>query len=601
MRHAYLLSGLLGGALAALDGLCPPLGAVLPAPKTPRSNAHLQKEMSVLNETLHNITASLEKSAISFGVQSIHEAKPILEFHFTPENYGANGVKKVDADTVYRLASTSKLFPVLAVLKTEGMDLNDPITKFLPELRNLGKQSRMRNQMWMVDWDDITLGALSSHLGAPSDLVIDLSTDSSNNWTDIGFPEIDNSIQLNCSIKGDPPCPENVFWDLFGQRPPVYPPFTDAVYSNVAFALLSWAVEMTTNVTFSDYVRQTIWEPTGMHHTFVSKPDDSLGAIPVDDTWWTATVGLEKAAGDYYSSLSDMLDFGISILKNEQLSPVGTRRWLKPVAPTSSTATLLGTPWEVYRFTNVTKDGRLIELYTKMGNIFDYNSNFVLIPDYDIVFQVFTAGPETSAFTVLAITTAVINALLPALEEAGKEEMRKTHTGTYSDAASNSSITLSLNDENPGIKVTNWTVRGVDIFESFPTIERAFIKGTATDPGAKTEDKKDEENVRMRLYPTGLEAEDQSSWRGVTTFGTAEQLAAVDKQFLWPMATCITWAQMDRIVYGLQSQDHFIFTLDEAEDGKEAVTVELPAYRVTLRKETIALGPSESQKPLDSY
>jgi CubicO group peptidase (beta-lactamase class C family) len=86
-----------------------------------------------------------------------------------------------------------------------------------------------------------------------------------------------------------------VFWNLFGQRPPVYPPFTDAVYSNVAFAILSWAVEMATNVTFSDYVRQIIWDPTGMHHTFANKPDDSLGAIPVDDTWWKATVGLEKA------------------------------------------------------------------------------------------------------------------------------------------------------------------------------------------------------------------------------------------------------------------------------------------------------------------
>ncbi|KAI0156085.1 beta-lactamase/transpeptidase-like protein [Pestalotiopsis sp. NC0098] len=558
--------------------------------------------MSLLDETLHNATAPLNSSAISFAIQSIHEDKPMLEFHYTPQNFGKNGVQKVDANTVYRLASTSKLFPVLAVLKTEGMDLNDPITKYLPQLRNLKKESRQQNQMWVVDWDDITLGALSSHLGAPADLVLDLSTDPDTDWTEIGFPKLDRSVELNCSLKGDPPCPEHVFWDLFGQRPPVYAPFTEPVYSNIAFALLSWAVETVTNRTFSDYVRETIWEPAGMQHTFASKPDDSLGAIPVDDTWWTATVGLEKAAGDYYSSISDMLAFGISILKNEQLSPVGTRRWMKPVTPTSASNVLLGTPWEIYRFTNETKDGRLIELYTKMGNIFDYNSNFVLIPDYDVVVQVLTAGPETSGFTVLGITTAVIKALLPALEEAGKEETRKSHAGTYSDAASNSSITLSLDDENPGIKVSNWTVRGVNVFDSFSAIDRAFLKGTAKDALAQAQDQQ-QESVRMRMYPTGLETENQSSWRGVSTFGTAEQLAAVDKSFIWPMGTCLTWAQMDRIQYGLQSQDHFVFTLEGDESGKEAVSVELPAYKVTLRKETPVIDPdsSESQYPMNGF
>lgn len=177
MRHVYLFSGLLGAASAALDGLCPPLGPVLPAPKAPSANAYLQSQISLLNETLHNMTAPLSSSAISFAIQSIHEHKPMLEFHYTPKDFGKNGVQKVDANTVYRLASTSKLFPVLAVLKTDGMELNDPITKYLPQLRNLKKESRQQNQMWVVDWDDITLGALSSHLGAPADCMLRLPED----------------------------------------------------------------------------------------------------------------------------------------------------------------------------------------------------------------------------------------------------------------------------------------------------------------------------------------------------------------------------------------------------------------------------------------
>ncbi|KAK6088102.1 beta-lactamase-like protein 2 [Seiridium cupressi] len=589
LRLACLVSFLSGGAFAALDGLCPPLGAVLPAPKAPSSSLHIQSAVLQLKQVLQNVTAALNNSAVSFGVQSIHETEPLLEFHYTPPEFGSHGVKEVDSNSVYRLASTSKLFPALAILRTEGMDLNDPITKYLPELRDLNKQSRAQNELWTIDWDDITLGALSSHLGAPSDLVTDLSTDPDVHWTELGFPALEDSILLNCSLKGEPACPRTVFWDLFGQRPPVYAPFTAPVYSNVAFALLGWAVETVTNVPFSDYLRETIWKPTGMSHTFTDKPDNSLGAIPVNDTWWKATVGLEKAAGDYYSSLSDMLAFGISILKHEQLSPVKTRRWLKPVASTSSSNLLLGTPWEIFRFTNETKGGRLIELYTKMGNIFDYNSNFVLIPDYDIVLQILTAGPETSGFTLHAITTLAIKSLLPALEEAGKDETRISHTGTYSDAASNSSITLSLDDEHPGIRVSNWTVRGVDVFESLPTIGTAFAGG---DP--------EHAEVRLRLYPTGLETKTQSSWRGVFTFGSPEELAGADSQFIWPMATCNTWAQVDRLQYGLKSIDHFIFKHMEVAVGKDAVSIELPAYRVTLNKESSAVSPDADgkQEPL---
>lgn len=170
MRLPYLIAGLLGGASAALDGLCPPLGPVLPAPTSPSSSRHVQSAVLALNHAFGKVTASLNNSAVSFGIQSIHESKPIVELHHTPPNFSADGVQEVDADTVYRLASTSKLFPVLAVLRTEGMDLNDPITKYLPELKELDdKQSLHHNRLWTVDWDDITLGALSSHLGSPSD------------------------------------------------------------------------------------------------------------------------------------------------------------------------------------------------------------------------------------------------------------------------------------------------------------------------------------------------------------------------------------------------------------------------------------------------
>lgn len=76
----------------------------------------------------------------------------------------------VDSDTVFRLASLSKLFPVLAVLMQKGVDLDDPVTRYVPELRALNQQARDQTAIWKTDWDSVTIGALMSHLGGtPAD------------------------------------------------------------------------------------------------------------------------------------------------------------------------------------------------------------------------------------------------------------------------------------------------------------------------------------------------------------------------------------------------------------------------------------------------
>ena len=158
------------GANAAIDGYCPPLGPVLPAPTTPSSNPAIRSTVAVLQETLQLMTAQYNYSAISLGVKSIHEDVPMLEFHHTPQNLDPKGVSDINSNTVYRIGSVSKVFAVLATLKTKGVNLNDPITKYIPELNDLKKQTPKQNAIYVVDWDSITLGALASHLsGIASD------------------------------------------------------------------------------------------------------------------------------------------------------------------------------------------------------------------------------------------------------------------------------------------------------------------------------------------------------------------------------------------------------------------------------------------------
>ena len=65
---------------------------------------------------------------------------------------------------MYRIGSISKLFTVFALLVENGdANFNDPITKFVPELRDswMVKQKGVVNA---VQWKDVTLGALASQM-----------------------------------------------------------------------------------------------------------------------------------------------------------------------------------------------------------------------------------------------------------------------------------------------------------------------------------------------------------------------------------------------------------------------------------------------------
>lgn len=161
---------LVGDGLAAKNNHCPPLGPVLPAPTSPSNSDAVKTAVKTLTEGLKALTGTFNNTAMSIGMVSLHEDKPILNLHHTPANLDSRGVKKVDADTVYRIGSVSKAFTVLAALKLSGLRMDDVVTKHLPQLRKLGKQQNKKNNITVVDWDRISLQALASHMGGiPAD------------------------------------------------------------------------------------------------------------------------------------------------------------------------------------------------------------------------------------------------------------------------------------------------------------------------------------------------------------------------------------------------------------------------------------------------
>ncbi|KAF4460084.1 beta-lactamase 2 [Fusarium albosuccineum] len=395
-------------------------------------------------------------------------------------------------------------------------------------------------------------------------------------WTRLGFPPDGKSINLNCTgITAQGPCPGSVFDERFGQRPPLYAPFSpNPVYSNIGWVLLGRVFDKVSGEPAHEFIQEAIWGPTGMNHTFATKPDDSLGFIPANDELWNVDIGFERAAGNYYSSINDLHAFGDAILKYKLLSPSKTRKWMKPATGTSSEGTFIGIPWEIFRSNKMTKEGCVVEIYTKGGDMFTYHSILGLIPDYDMVVTILVAGPQMNGGVVEDLFSGIIEELLPAVEQAGKEESKISHAGTYTDTATNSSLTLSL-DDAPGFSVTDWTVRGVDIINTYLSIGLRPVFPTP------------QELVRFRLYPTNLVADGYSSWHTIATTGTVKEINNFNAKIVWPGTGCVTWGGVDRSAYQLLSQDHVVFKKTKGEDGKTATELELVGYGVTLKRQEV--------------
>lgn len=228
---------------------------------------------------------------------------------------------------------------------------------------------------------------------------------------------------------------------------------------------------------------------------------------------------------------------------------------MKPDSHTSSLAYGVGAPWEITSFPLP----RLIDLYTKSGDIGAYSSILALSPDHGVGFTILVAG--TGGHVVVAmVADLVAQTMLPALEYIAKDQARVRFAGTYSATnAVNSSLTI-ITDSGPGLRVTNWTSNSTDMFQTFATLRGA----------------NDTSQVTIRLYPTGLETPGNISFRALIPpdLGLAP---------IGPFTgSCITWVTVDSYIYGSIGLDEFVFSLG---NNLRAVSVSPRVLRIDLQRE----------------
>ncbi|KAL2836584.1 beta-lactamase/transpeptidase-like protein [Aspergillus pseudoustus] len=560
---------------------CPLLGPAFPPFSLNANDDTVANALQNLTETFDNMIATNTGSHgdvspnTTFSIALFSTDRGTAEdeaffwqYHHTSPalNQSLIGSRTASKDSIYRIGGLTEAFTVWSLLLTGDGDqiLDDPITKYLPELVNgTADQYHIRH----VTWDEITVGQLASHM---SGVARDYCSKDVTLETGPGITP-SQDIHKPCCGNG-PKCGSDEFLQYLANQAPVAPPGVTPSYSNMAFQLLGYIVARRAGQPFGEVLQRDIFDVLGLTETSIFAPvNSSAGIIPTskEASGWLAHHGGDEASTSIFSTVKDLSIAGQAILNSTLLDRSTTNRWFKPVSHTSNPANSIGLPWVIYSGGSYPNTS-MVDVYTILSNEGYkeglYSSYLGLVPDFGVGFAILSADTETPA-DLNAHADVIGDVILGALMTTATKQAGENFGGAYKTASSstnlNSSITVEY-DDLPGLYIEEFINNGTDFRETL-----AEVLGIETPA-----------DLSIRLYPTQLEEEEQGSGAG-----SRQAFRAVfqDKTELADNGTptCVSWLNIDKYRYGGRALDEFIFSQDQS--GR-AASVEIPALRVALRR-----------------
>ncbi len=290
--------------------------------------------------------------------------------------------------------------------------------------------------------------------------------------------------------------------------------------------------------------------------------------------------------GGMFSTGADLTTLGQAILSSSILPSAVSRQWLKPITHTSDPYMSVGMPWEIHRMevdlpvpscsgTVVSKPfTRLVDLYTKNGELGSYTTQFVLSPDHGLGFALLIASPPSTTgasneklVELVEISEVVTEALVPAFEAASREQAVQNFAGTYVwTENSTMALTLAADDGRPGLGVRNWTMGSLNVLQVYAAL--ALGSPILSDESS------------LRLYPMDLVGGGQMAFRGVYEILQNESSTETGRQ---PFTSgCLAWGGVDTPQYGNVGFDDFVFDIN---DAGEATAITSRVARKTLKRQ----------------
>jgi CubicO group peptidase (beta-lactamase class C family) len=367
MRLTLLSAALIAATVVASDTYPPPRFT------DPRRVAKLQSAMPDIDRLFRAYAAENKIPGMIWGVVIDGQVAHLGSFGVRERTSRA----PITPDTAFRIASMTKSFTALSVLKLRDdgrLSLEDPVSRWIPEFARMERPTR--------DTPPLTIRQLLSHnAGLPED----------NPWGDQQLSATD-AMMDDWLAKGIP----------FST-----PPGTRYEYSNYAFGLLGRIVTKASGVPYERYVREEILSKLGMSGStfefadiplerraigYRLKPDGSYSEEPpLPHGVFGAMGGLLTTAAD----LGKYVAFQLSAWPprdEEDAGPVrraSVREMAHLWTPSNLTARLVnGMPQASetgYGFgLRVTSDCRFEQIVAHGGGLPGFGSYMAWLPDYGV-------------------------------------------------------------------------------------------------------------------------------------------------------------------------------------------------------------------------
>ncbi|KAH7322920.1 beta-lactamase/transpeptidase-like protein [Stachybotrys elegans] len=566
--------------LLPLSLLCSPaladvLGPRYPYPTDISSNSsrvlHSWRDLTAALDAqlAPNSTSELRNVTFSVGIFSLHDPNaafnPAVQYHYTaPEVANSQyGIRRVNGDAVYRLASITKLITMYAgLLSLDSADWERPLTDFFPQLAEGSTSAGIAQS---VQWDKITVMTLASHLGGvPRDAFGASENDIAlvaKDPTALGLPPLspdDPQARAVCNVLEDAACVFELDNYIAGlaPRPPTFLPWTSPGYSNNAYILLGQIFQSITGKEMEELYRDSIFGPLGMSTTTSVVPPESFFphcVIPGDDlVSFASDLPILRSSGGVLSTLHDLSKMGMAILNNTLLSREETSRWMKPHTHTDRFQVSIGAPWEIFRHQDAAT-GIVVDMYCKSGDSGVASTWTCLLPDFEVGFNVLGASTSANRTALIGeVADGVVDAIVPSLLHQAALETQARFAGVYESTVEglNSSLTLAVNTTYgapPGMTIVSFISNSTSVTEL----------------------------VSPRLVPSiASPRTNQQAFRSINAVDIpSRQLGRLSDLSL------LGWVSPGVVTYGNLDIDLFVFELDPA--GR-ATAVNLPGFRASL-------------------
>jgi CubicO group peptidase (beta-lactamase class C family) len=183
------------------------------------------------------------------GVAILYKGQPVHKKGYGLANLATGAA--VHSKTLFRLASLTKQFSAMAIMmlaEDGALKYDDPIQQYLPGFSSYGKEVTLRHLLnhtsGVEDYEELFLEA---------------------GIVDANYPTSSENV-----LRGFEPSFRDAV-NLLSRQRLRFLPGEEWEYSNSGYVLLASIVERVSGVPLSQFLRETIFQPLGMHNSFLSE------------------------------------------------------------------------------------------------------------------------------------------------------------------------------------------------------------------------------------------------------------------------------------------------------------------------------------------